>query len=150
MVYSYFHYGDFWFFIKGQQAWCQAAGRCQFTFPLTPLLQYGWQLLLGMAKVGLSFRFIDWFSSVGFLSLLFLVWKKLPKYYFVYSVVVLIMPLLSGTTTSMIRLTLIAFPVFLILPDLLKSNWAKTIVALFLLLLELRFVALFTSRIWVA
>lgn len=149
MVYLYVNYGDFWFFIKGQQVWCEAAGRCQFTFPLTPLLQSGWLLLSGVMRVSLSFRFIDWFSSVVFLSLLLLVWKKLPKYYFVYSLVVLLMPLLSGTTTSMIRMTLLAFPVFLILPDFLKNKWI-IVVALILFLLELRFVALFTGRIWVA
>jgi len=150
MIFLYLNYGDFWFFIKGQQAWCQAAGRCNFTFPLTPLLQYGRLLILGWVRVGLSSSFIDWFSSVAFLSLLFLVWQKLPRYYFIYSLIVLSMPLLSGSTVSMIRLTQVAFPVFFILPKVLKNKPVMIVVASVLLLLELRFVAFFTSRLWVA
>ena len=151
MSYLYFNHGDFLFFIKGQQAWCEAAGRCQFTLPLMPLLQYGWLLLSGAITVNLlSFRFIDWFSSMVFLGSLFLVWKRLPTRYLIYSLVVLLMPLSSGTTTSMVRMTLIAFPIFLVSPYLLKNKKVIIGLALLLLLLELRFVALFTSRIWVA
>ncbi|MBI2017464.1 glycosyltransferase family 39 protein [Candidatus Daviesbacteria bacterium] len=150
MVYLYFNYGDFWFFIKGQQAWCEAAGRCQFTFPLVPLLSYAHLMLIGWVKPSLSHLFIDWISAVIFLAFLPMVWNSLPKHYFIYSLVTLIMPLLSGTTISMTRMTLIVFPFFLVLPHFLKRKWLMFVVSLMLLLLELRFVALFTGRIWVA
>lgn len=150
MTYLYFYYGDPWFFVKGQQEWCQAAGRCQFVFPLNPLLEYGYLILIGWAKPSLSHLFLDWVSSVIFLAFLPMVWKSLPKHYFIYTLTVLMMPLLSGTSISMIRMTLIAFPVFFVIPSLINNRKLLFGIALILVILEMRFVAFFTSRIWIA
>lgn len=151
MIFLYLNYSDPFYFIKGQMEWCKNAGRCGFVFPLLPIVNYAGALLSGKESISfLSFRFNDWASSTIFLSLLILVWKKLPKHYFVYSLAILLMPLSTGTTTSMLRVTLTAFPVFFILPDLLKRKWIKIIICLLLTLLELRTVALFTGYMWVA
>ncbi len=150
MLFLYIHQGDFLYFIKAQQNWCGPAGRCGFTSPLKPVIDYLNLLWSGSERIGISFRFIDWFSSVVFLSLLGVVFKKLPKTYFLYSLIILLMPLSSGSTASMVRITLTAFPIFLILPGILRNNYLKILLALGLLFVEFRFVALFSSYLWVA
>lgn len=151
MVFLYLNYGDFLFFIKAQLEWCGNAGRCGFVSPISPLLDYGKIILEGKEKISLfSFRFNDWLSSMFFLSMLPLVWKKLPKHYFIYSLVMLLMPLSSGTTTSMIRVTLTVFPVFFVMPYFIKNNFIKIILISTFFLLALRFITLFSSYHWVA
>jgi hypothetical protein len=151
MFFLYINYGDFLYFIKGQLQWCQNAGRCGFVFPLSPLIDYGKLIFSGKENINLlSIRFNDWLSSMIFLALLPLIWHTLPKRYFVYSAIVLLMPLSSGTTTSMIRVVLTIFPAFFVLPEVLKSKYINIILWLLFIGMQLRFVALFTSFMWVA
>lgn len=143
-------FGNGLLFIEAHKAWCDSSGQCQLVFPLTPIIDYGRLVLTGWVKPDLSSTFIDWVAAVSFLSLLLVVWKKLNKIYFVYSLVVIILPLLSGSMVSMIRYVLVVFPVFFVFPKILRSKILFFILCLFLFLLELRFVTLFTNRIWVA
>lgn len=151
MLFLYINNNDPFYFVKGQLAWCTNAGRCGFTFPLSPLIDYIRLILSGKESLSIfSFRFNDWISSIIFLSLLPVVWKKLPFQYFIYSLVILLMPLSSGSTTSMLRIVMTVFPVFFILPDILKNKYIKIILSIVFILLQLRLVAIFTGYLWVA
>lgn len=150
MIYLQIAFGDALYFVKAQEAWCQINNRCSFTFPLYPLLSYGKLLLMGWAKPSLSFVFYDWVSSIVFLSLLVVVYRKLSLNYFLYSLVVILLPLFSGSTVGMIRYVLVAFPVFFVLPLLINRKLWFYILILFFFLLQSRFIAFFSGKIWVA
>ena len=150
MIYLQVEFGDAFYFTKAQQAWCQVSNRCRLTFPLVPLIDYGKLLITGWVRPSLSFVFYDWAVSVSFLILLIAIFRKLNLTYFLYSLVVIILPLLSGSTVGMIRYVLVAFPVFFIIPLVIRNKFLFFIICLFLFLLQLRFIAFFSSRIWVA
>lgn len=150
VIYLQTKFGNGLLFLDAQKAWCESAGHCQLTFPLSPVIDYGNLVLTGWVKISLSPIFIDWVSSVIFLSLLFAVWKKLNRIYFIYTLTVIILPLLSGSMVGMVRYVLVAFPVFFVIPKILKSKIFFFILCFLLFLLELRFVSLFTNRMWVA
>lgn len=150
MLYLQISYGDALLFSKATTEWCMVSNKCQFTFPLTPLSSYANLLLMGWTKPSLSFVFIDWFFSVIFIGLSVFVFTRLKLTYFIYTSIIVLLPLLLGSTVGMVRYVLVAFPVFFIMPIILRSKFLFFIVCLLLFLLELRFVALFSSRIWVA
>lgn len=151
MLFLYINTNDPFYFIKAQLAWCKHAGRCGFGSPITPLLDYAKLIGSGKESISLfSFKFNDWISSVIFLSLLPVVFKKLSIHYFVYSVVVLLMPLSSGSTASMLRIVLTVFPVFFILPSILKSKFAKILLTILFMLLQFHLISVFTGYRWVA
>ena len=142
-------FGNGLLFIDVQKSWCEAQGRCQYIFPLIPILNYGRLILIGWIKPSLSSAFLDWFFATLFLIMLVPLFKRLGSRYFVYSLIVLILPLFSSTI-GMVRYVLVAFPVFFVTPLIIRSKILLIIICLLLFLLELRFVALFTSGIWVA
>lgn len=151
MLYLYLTFGDPLIFVHAQQNWCESSGRCQLTFPLRPLADYYDLLLSGSIDINpLSTPYIDWISGVIFLSLLWVVWKKLENMYFIYSLLVISIPLMSGSTVGMVRYILAAFPIFFVIPSLIKSRLLFFVLIALLFLLQLRFVTLFTSRGWVA
>src|SRR3989344_2660851 len=147
MIYLQIMFGDAFYFAKAQQAWCQVSNRCNLTFPLVPLIGYGQLLIMGWVRPNLSFVFYDWAASVTFLFLLIVVFRKLNLTYFIYSLIVVMLPLFSGTTVGMIRYVLVAFPVFFIMPLIIRLKILFFILCFFLFLLQLRFIAFFTSKI---
>ncbi|MDO8498400.1 MAG: hypothetical protein Q7S44_01305 [bacterium] len=150
MLYLQIAFGDALYFAKAQQAWCQVSNRCNLTFPLTPLINYGGLLIMGWVRPSLSFVFYDWAASVAFLLLLIAVFRKLNITYFLYSLIVIILPLFSGSSVGMIRYVLVAFPVFFVVPLIIRWKILFFILCFFLFLLQLRFIAFFSSKIWVA
>lgn len=149
-LYLRINFGDFFLFATAHKDWCEAAGRCNLTFPLKPLVDYGLLLLKGTEKISLSSAFLDWFFAVSFIFLLYFVFKKLDFKYFSYSLIIILLPLSSGSNVAMVRLILVAFPIFFILPNLFRSKILLIVTLVTLLLLQLRFIALFTNKIWVA
>ncbi len=143
-------FGNGLLFINAHKAWCGAQGRCQLIFPLVPLINYSQLLIMGWVKPSLSSAFIDWFFTIIFLGMLIPVFKKLSLLYFIYVLVVILLPLSSGTMVGMIRFVMVAFPVFYVFPFVIRSKVLFFTICILLFLLELRFVALFTNAIWVA
>lgn len=150
MLYLYLTFGNPLLFLEATKEWCKVSSKCGLTFPLMPLLNYGHLLLIGWVKPSLDFMFLDWFFAVIFFLLSFFVLTRLNLSYFVYCLVVILLPLLSGSTVGMVRYILVAFPVFLILPSVIRSKILLFLICILLLLLQLRFVTLFSGREWVA
>lgn len=150
MLYLKLQFGDPLLFTKAHQVWCTGIGQCKITFPLKVLIPQAELFLAGWLRPNLSSSFLDWISSVIFLILLWPIFKNLNKIYFIYSAIVILMPLSTGMPTSMIRYVLVAFPAFFIIPKIIKSKWLVFLLAVFFSLLQLRFISLFTNFIWVA
>lgn len=150
MLYLYFAFGNPLLFMEATKEWCKISSKCELTFPLTPLINYGNLLLAGWVKPSLSFKFLDWFFAVVFLFLSFKVWKKLGLNYYIYSLTVILLPLLSGSTVGMVRYVLAAFPIFFLMPSIIRSKILFFIICFLLFLLQLRFVGLFSNKAWVA
>lgn len=150
MLYLKLQSGNSFLFAKAHQEWCTAIEQCKITFPLNPLIPQAQLFFAGLLRPNLSSSFLDWVSSVIFLILLWPIFKYLNKTYFIYSAVVLLMPLATGMSTSMVRYVLVAFPAFFVIPKIIKSKWLVFLLAFLLSLLQLRFISLFTNFIWVA
>lgn len=150
VIFLQIKFGNGLLLVDAHKAWCQSQGRCGFVFPLIPLLNYGHLVLIGWIRPSLSPTFIDWFFAMFFLIMLIPVFKKLRWSYLVYSLAAVLFPLTSGTTVGMVRYVLVAFPVFFVFPQVIKSKMFFFLICFLLFLLELRFVTLFTNGIWVA
>jgi hypothetical protein len=87
---------------------------------------------------------------VGFASIIFLVRKKLPLSYVVYTVVSLVFIVLNGNVTSVNRYVLPLFPVFISIVMLLKSKEVllTLLIAVFMLCQGVFFV-MFANGHWI-
>lgn len=148
-VYLFVNYKDPFYFMKAGQAWCEVSGRCGLAFPLSPLYYYAKFIVEGWIEPNFT-SITDFLAPVIFIFLLYFVFKKLGLRYFIYSLTVILIPLVSGSTVGMVRYVLVAFPVFYVLPGLLRSKVIIFIVCVLLLLLQLRFIAYYTNKMWVA
>lgn len=148
-IFLWLVFGNGFLFIDAQKNWCVSQGRCDFVFPLSALINYVNLLLIGWVKPSLSSTFIDWLFSVIFIILLIPVYKKLGVQYFIYSLIIIFMPLFSSTV-GMVRYVLVVFPVFFVVPTIIRNKFIFFLICFILFLLQLRFITLFTNRIWVA
>ncbi len=147
--YLFVTYKNPFYFMKAGQAWCDVSGRCGLTFPLLPLYNYAKFIIEGRIEPNFT-SMVDFLASIIFIFLLFFVLKKLGIEYFIYSLMVILIPLMSGSTVGMVRYVMVAFPVFYVLPKLVHSKVLFFIICLILLLLQFRFIAHYTNRMWVA
>lgn len=95
-------------------------------------------------------KLADFISSILFLALLVPVFRKLRLSYFIYAYGVLVIPLLTGVTTSMFRFVLAAFPMFIIGGIWAKDELFYTGMLLVNISLLVIFTMLFISGYWVA
>lgn len=149
MFFLELNYSDPFLFSKAQEYWCEISGKCQLTFPLLPLIDFTVLILTNRSQIN-SASYLDWLSAVVFLLLSIFVFTKLRINYFLYTLTVILLPLCTGSTVGMIRYIMVAFPIFYILPILIKSKIILIIIGIMLFLLQLRFIALFSSSMWVA
>lgn len=149
MLFLKLQFGDPYLFANAHQEWCTGIGQCKITFPLSPLLPKAQLLLAGWVRPNFSISFLDWISPIIFLALLWPIYKHLNKTYLIYSAVAILLPLSTGMLTSMTRYIFVAFPIFLILPVILKSKWLIALLVIFFSLLQLKFISEFTNFIWV-
>lgn len=148
-AFLFLNYKDPLYFMKANQAWCEVSGRCGLTFPLAPLYYYAKFIVEGRIEPNFTST-TDFLASVIFISLLYFEFKKLGLRYFIYSLTVILIPLMSGSTVGMVRYVMAAFPVFYVLPSLLRSKVIIFIICVLLLLLQFRFVTYYTNKMWVA
>lgn len=92
--------------------------------------------------------FVELFFTLGVLSLIIIFYKKMKPEYFWYSLVILILPTLTGTFSSMPRYILAIFPIFSVLAKFAK-NKVKYVVFMFFAL-QIIFVCLFIRGYWIA
>lgn len=147
MIYLTINYNDPFFFIKAQRNWCKTFTPCITMFPLyTPIY-----FLINFSKL-LSYPtlIIDWLSTVIFLILTIKVHKRFGIIYTAFTLYVLCLWLTNGKIVSMSRYVLAAFPVFFILPEILKTKKALVITCAILLIIQLVYICLFVNYLFVA
>ena len=93
-------------------------------------------------------------ATLGLIGMMLPVWKKLPFEYTLYSLLMLIAPMLRMTTTqplvSMTRYALAVFPVFIVLGMWGKNPWVNRVILYTSVLLQLYLSAQFILWGWVA
>lgn len=148
ILYLWFQFGRPLYFLDADKAWCEVSGRCGLVAPWSTLWRYVDLYLKG--HLDINFTVVsDWIASVIFIGFLLPVYKKLKLNYFLYSFVLIITPLMSGSTVGMIRYVLPVFPIFFVLPSLIKSKYLLLVIILLFFLLQLRFTSHFVHNLWV-
>jgi hypothetical protein len=107
-----------------------------------------------MSGGGTTVDALNLIVTLGFIVMIFAVWKKLPLEYTLYSVLVLVTPLFRMNSTqplvSMTRYVLAVFPVFIVLGMWGKNPWVNRVILYTSILLQLYLSAQFILWGWVA
>lgn len=150
VLYLQLTYNDLFLFSKAQKEWCSITLPCKFTFPLDPLITYFNLIMIGWVKPSLHSNFVNFITALLFIAGSFFVLKKLKFYYFIFTLGIILTPLSVGINTiGMMRYVLPALPIFFVFPSIIKPKIFFYSICLLLFLLQLRFVALYSSRLWI-
>jgi Gpi18-like mannosyltransferase len=96
-----------------------------------------------------SSSIIDLSFGIFFLLLLILMYKKLPREYFIYSFFAWAIPLIGGGTESLTRYLLLSFPSFILIGQWGERNkLVNWIIITVFVLLSIYFAYLFTRGYW--
>ncbi|MBI2012319.1 glycosyltransferase family 39 protein [Candidatus Curtissbacteria bacterium] len=141
-LYLYLKFGDPFYFSTVQSAWHRLPAN-----PLTTIYSY-----LTINTLTKPFNdYLDIASTIGFLAILVLGFRKIPKPWWLYSLLVILIPASSGTLTSMPRYVLSAFPVFILMGIYLADKVVlKTIIWGIFLVLQISLAVLFVNGYWVS
>lgn len=141
-LYLYLKIGDPFYFSTVQSIWHRS-----FVSPLSTIYSY-----LTINTFNKPFNdYLDIASTLGFIGILALGFRKIPKAWWFYSLLVVLVPASSGTLTSMPRYVLSAFPVFILIGIYLKDRVVlKTIVWGIFLVMQVALSIMFVNGFWTA
>lgn len=92
--------------------------------------------------------------TLGLIAMMFPIWRKLPVEYVLYSILMLVAPMLRMTTAqplvSMMRYALAIFPVFIVVGYWGENKWVNRVIVYLSLLLQLYLSAQFWLWGWVS
>lgn len=148
MLYLHLAFDNPLYFLTSQQIFGQE--RETSTIVLLPQVFFRYFKILlttnGLLFVNAAFELV---MTTLALILIFVVRKKIPTSWFIFSLLVVLTPTLTGTFASMPRYILIAFPIYIALATL--GDWKlKTMIALFFIIILFISTILFTRGYWVA
>ncbi len=145
MLYLQLSYGNPLIFGEAQVYWSRQL------FPTDPFLtiaRYHQQIFTWPIA---NFKYLtDYTFTVIFLLLSVFVYRNIDRLLGLYSFLVILIPVLSGTLDSMPRLCLSAFPVFILLGVWTQKRWVALITLSLFIPLLILFTILFTNHYWVA
>lgn len=148
MFYLGKNFGDPIYFLTSQPSF--GAGRSSIPLVTLPQVAYRYLRILTDVSPG-NISFWNSLLELGVVVILiaFLIYsfRKIRFSYWVFTVLVVIMPTLTGTFLSMPRFALLAFP---LLPAVAKFNKGSKYIIIAQVLLGMVLVALFTRGYWVA
>lgn len=141
-LYLYLRFGDPFYFSTVESVWHRS-----FVNPVTTIYSY-----LAVNTFAKPFNdYLDIAATLGFLVILGLGFRKIPKAWWIYSLLVVLLPASTGTLTSMPRYVLSAFPVFILLGIYLKDRQVlKMITWGAFLILQVALAVLFVNGYWVS
>lgn len=145
---QFFH--DPLYFFKVQSEF--GAGRQE---DLILLPQVIWRYLKIFTTTPINWKFYAYLQefvfSITTFTIFFLNWKKIKLSHLVFSLIVITIPTLTGTFSSMPRYIMAAFPIYYLLAEWMenKLKWKVSLLALSLLLLIIN-TLLFIQGYWVA
>ncbi|MFZ5437850.1 MAG: hypothetical protein ACOZAK_02255 [Patescibacteria group bacterium] len=118
------------------------------------LPQVIWRYLKILTTTPLDWKYFayaqEFFFSIGFFGLLIWFWKRVKASYLIFALLVLIVPTLTGTFSSMPRYVLAAFPFYYLLADWLNNQPTRFLVLALSGLLLIINTLLFIQGYWVA
>ncbi len=138
-------------FVTGQRAWLHVSKIGNYSYPIYLLLPF--RFLGTVLRAGPNTITLDpWFFFL-FLSLTIIFRKRLPTHYFLFALGVLLLPYFSFggmfRMRSFTRYVMLAFPVFIIMGDLLKRRlWLLLSVAAFFAAMLFVYTALYAQWYW--
>lgn len=129
----------------------RGALHAKFVFPWDNI----WEAIsLLMSSHGSIVDALNLIVILGLIGMMFVIWKKLPREYFLYSILMLFAPMFRMTTTqplvSMTRYALVVFPVFIVWGMWGRHPWVNRVVIYTSLLLQFYLNAQFILWGWVA
>lgn len=151
MFYLQAKFNDFLLFWHSQPVF--GAGRLGSGIILPPQVIYRYLKILVSVSPGNIAFFTALQELLAFLSAIFLLWvgysKKINISYLLYALIVIVVPSLTGTLSSMPRYILIAFPIYMILGKIKNTYLKLFLVTVFLILLLIN-TTLFLRGYWVS
>jgi hypothetical protein len=142
MAYLGVHFGTPLAFLDAQRAWNRAP-----TAPwhiLDPYLQ-------GYSSVyGYSSTYLDLGFGLLYVVLVVLAWRLLPRSLALFATLLLLVPISTGSTQSLMRFGLELFPIFLVLGVLGRRHWFHQSFAILSLGFATVFTVMFALHYWVA
>jgi Gpi18-like mannosyltransferase len=150
MLYLKITVNDPLLFKNAQEWWCNehkinpkyVEFVCELKFPLITLLNFN-------SVITKRYMLPDYIIAIIFVGLLIPTYKHLKLEYFVFAATNLLIPLTYGRIVSMTRFALVIFPVFLILPLVLKNKAGYTLTLIYCGTVQVLFVTLFTNNVFV-
>ena len=148
MVYLKLEFNNALYFLTSQSIFEQGRSTTKIIF--LPQVFYRYVKILATTH-GLVFANAMFELTVTIFALGILIWgyKKIPRSWFVFSILTIITPTLTGTLTSMPRYVLVAFPIFVLLANI-KNLHIKLLISLIFIVLQIIVAAYFTQGYWVA
>lgn len=151
MIFNYIGVGDPLSFIHSQPLF--GANRSGGEIILLPQVFYRYaKIFISSSAFSLNY-FVAAQELILVILSLIVIWigrKKIELPYMVYSLGVILTPTLTGTFSSMPRYILAAFPIFIIISQIIKTRWKYILVLIFMFLLEIINAALFTNGYFVS
>jgi hypothetical protein len=141
-LYLYLKFNDAFYFSTVESVWHRT-----FINPISTIYSY-----LTINPLGKPFNdYLDLASTLGFLSILIIGIKKIPISWWLFSLLVILVPASTGTLTSMPRYVLSAFPVFILMAIYLeKRPVLKLLIWGTFLILQVSLAILFVNGFWAA
>ena len=151
LVFLYFlksTYGDPFIFIKAQTFWQRGVN----SFPIKVIFDNLYQVA-SLKNLGVSIysnQLLDLTAFlIAFIGLIFSL-GKIRLSYLIYALLVILVPLVSGSIASMSRFVLVAFPVFVYFAILGKNEMLDRFLLMVFIALQAILLTLFLNGFWVA
>ena len=149
MVYLKNTTGDFFYFLSSQPSF--GAGRSSLPLIFLPQVIYRYlKIFLTVKVASLAFfnAFLEFSMTMGTVVVLIMAFKKMKFSYWIFSILVVILPTLTGTFSSMPRYVLMAFMLFPYLAVRYEKNIKLIIIAQ--AFLQIILLSMFIRGYWVS
>ena len=148
MIFLQIKYGDFLYFIHAQNYFGNSRSSDFVLLPQVIFRYFKILTTVSLTSNAFVLALTEIFITLSFLAIPMLFIKKLPKPLIVYTLLVVLVPSLTGTFSSMPRYALTAFPAFICIAYL-KPLFIYPLLVLFILL-QIFFLSLFVSGTFVS
>ena len=148
MIFLQIKYGDFIYFIHAQNYFGNSRSSDFVLLPQVIFRYFKILTTVSLTSNAFVLALTEIFITLSFLAIPMLFIKKLPKPLIVYTLLVVLVPSLTGTFSSMPRYALTAFPAFICIAYL-KPLFIYPLLVLFILL-QIFFLSLFVSGTFVS
>lgn len=154
ILYLTLNFNNPFYFLTGQGAFKNARANSLSSLVLPPQVVYRYAKILTTASPG---HYDYWIAALELSALLFglsvliyvTIRKKVPTSYLLFSYLALILPIFSGTLSSMPRYLLSIFPIYICLALIKNPLFKFSLLAFFIVLLT-TLTILFTRGYWVS